>query len=125
MIPGMIGPPELFMVEVLVDDWAGSAGWYVDVLGLKPILEDRQGRFLLLEAGSGRVAVKEGPPSADRGAVRLIFRVEDLDASRDRLIGLGVAVGPVTESAEGYREARLADPEGTPIHLFAWMGREG
>jgi catechol 2,3-dioxygenase-like lactoylglutathione lyase family enzyme len=114
---------ELFMVEVRVLDWSASALWYVDVLGLRPAFEDRDGRFLLLEAGSGRIALKEGPGAGDRGAVRLVFQVADVEASRERLIGLGVEVGPVVESAEGYREVRLADPEGTPIRLFAWVDR--
>jgi catechol 2,3-dioxygenase-like lactoylglutathione lyase family enzyme len=114
---------ELFMVEVRVADWASSARWYVEVLGLRPVLEDREGRFLLLEAGPGRLALKEGPGSSDRGAVRLIFRVGDVDEARARLIGLGVKVGEASESAEGYREVRLADPEGTPIRLFSWAGR--
>ena len=109
------------MVEVRVADWAASARWYVEILGLRPILEDRERRFLLLEAGAGRVALKEGSGSADRGAVRLIFRVADVDAARARLVGLGVAVSESTRSAEGYREVRLGDPDGTPIHLFAWV----
>jgi catechol 2,3-dioxygenase-like lactoylglutathione lyase family enzyme len=115
--------PELFMVEVRVADWAKSRSWYVDVLGLRPVLEDREGRFLLLEAGAMRVALKEGPALADRGSVRLVFRVADVDEAHARLVRLGVAVAPITESDEGYREARLVDPDGTPIHLFAWVGR--
>lgn len=115
-------PIELFMIEVRVADLARAGRWYVDVLGLRPVLDDPGGRFVLLEAGSGRMALKEGPPSADRGAVRLIFRVADVDAERVRLAGLGVEVGEVTESAEGYREVRLADPDGTPIRLFSWVG---
>lgn len=115
--------PELFMVEVRVADWARSSRWYVDVLGLRPTLEDRERRFLLLEAGAMRVALKEDPTLADRGGVRLVFRVADVDAARERLVGLGVAVAPITESDEGYREARLVDPDGTPIHLFAWVGQ--
>jgi glyoxylase I family protein len=110
---------ELFMVEVRVADLTAAARWYVAILGLRAALEDRRGRFVLLEAGPGRVALKEGPPAADRGAVRLVFRVGDVDAERSRLVGLGVAVSAVTESVEGYREVRLADPEGTPIHLFS------
>ncbi len=115
-------PIGLFMVEVRVADLARAARWYVDVLGLRPALDDPGGRFVLLEAGSGRVALKEGPASADRGAVRLIFQVADIEAERARLAGQGVEVGEVTESAEGYREARLADPDGTPIRLFSWVG---
>ena len=111
---------ELFMVEVRVADWASSSRWYVDVLGLRPVLEDRERRFSLLEAGSARVALKEGPALGGRGAVRLIFKVGDVDEARARLVALGVEVSPTTESAEGYREARLLDPEGTPIRLFSW-----
>ena len=114
--------PELFMVEVRIADWAASSRWYADILGLRPTLEDRDRRFLLLEAGSGRIALKEGPFISDRGAVRLIFRVADVAAERDRLVGLGVEVSAISESVEGYREVRLADPDGTPIHLFSWAG---
>jgi predicted enzyme related to lactoylglutathione lyase len=121
MTPSSDPTIELFMVEVRVADWAASARWYVEVLGLRPILEDRQRRFLLLEAGSARVTLKEGSGSCDREAVRLIFRVSDIDAARARLVGLGVAVSEPTRSAEGYREVHLSDPEGTPIHLFAWV----
>ncbi len=113
------------MTEVLVADWVASARWYVNVLGLKLAFEDPEGRFLLLEAGPARVALKEGPPLGGRGAVRLVLRVNDVEATRERLIALGVKVGPVVESAEGYREVHLLDPDGTPIRLFAWVGREG
>ncbi len=118
----MPAPIELFMAEVRVADLDASRLWYVEILGLRPVLDDRDGRFLLLEAGGGRVALKEGPAVAGRGAVRLVFRVGDVEAERARLIGLGVEVGGVTASPEGYREARLADPDGTPIHLFDRAG---
>ncbi len=113
---------ELFMAEVVVADRAASARWYVDVLGLRPILDDPAGGFVLLGSGAGRVALKGGPTAPGRGAVRLVFRVADVDAERARLVGLGVAVSGATESAEGYREVRLADPDGTPIRLFSWSG---
>jgi len=118
----MRAPIELFMVEVRVADLDASRRWYVDLLGLRPALDDPGGRFVLLEAGGGRVALKEGPAIGGRGAVRLVFRVGDVEAERARLIGLGVAVGGVTASPEGYREVRLADPDGTPIHLFDGAG---
>ncbi len=117
-LPGL---PELFMVEIRLANWEVSSRWYRDVLGLLPILEDQGRRFLLLGAGAGRVALKEGPASGDRGAVRLIFQVGDVDAARNRLIALGNSVSEPTQSDEGYREVRLTDPEGTPIHLFSWV----
>ena len=71
------------------------------------------------------VRVAAGSPSRggaqglDRDHVRLIIRVEDLEAEQERLIGRGVALSPpVDNPEEGYREVRLHDPEGTPIRLF-------
>ena len=109
-----------FMAEVRVADVEASARWYSGVLGLRVTLADPAGGFVLLEAGPGRVALKQGAEIEGRGAVRLVFRVADVDAERVRLAALGVEVGEPTESAEGYREIRLADPDETPIHLFAW-----
>jgi hypothetical protein len=116
-------PPtlELFMVEVRLADWPGTSRWYVDVLGLTPILEDSDRRFLLLGTGACRVALKAGSTAGDRGVVRLIFQVGNVDDQRGRLIALGTPVSEPTQSEEGYREVRLADPEGTPIHLFSWV----
>ncbi len=112
---------ELFMIEIRLAHWVASSRWYVDVLGLKPVLEDPARRFLLLQAGPGRIALKEGRAPGDRGAVRLIFQVGDVDLTRGQLIARGVSVSEPTQSDEGYREVRLSDPEGTPIHLFSWV----
>lgn len=114
----------LFMLELRVADWPGAVSWYADVLGLRVALRDVANRFALLEApGGGRLALKEGdrvPRHA--GHVRLVFRVDDLDAERRRLLDLGVPVGEaIANDREHYREARLADPEGTAITLFAWV----
>lgn len=113
---------KLFMIEIRVADWPRSLAWYRDVLGLSVLLEDAPRRFALLDASPGRVALKGGE-SLDprRDSARLVFRVDDLDAERARLIPLGVAVGPVIEHPdERFREVRLLDPDGTPITLFAW-----
>jgi predicted enzyme related to lactoylglutathione lyase len=121
MISEISSPLELFMIEIRLADWAASSRWYVEVFGLRVLLVDEARRFLLLGAGSCRVALKAGSAFSDRRAVRLIFQVPDVDAERARLLGLGVAVSEPTESDEGYREVRLTDPEGTPIHLFSWV----
>ena len=117
--------PRLFMVEVQVTSWPRSVAWYRDVLSLCVMLEDQAGEFVLLEAGpgGGRVALKGGQAGqgGERSAVRLVFEVADVDEMKQEFVARGVAVeGPMT-SAEGYREIRINDPDGTPIGLFAWV----
>jgi catechol 2,3-dioxygenase-like lactoylglutathione lyase family enzyme len=110
------------MIEIRVADWPRALAWYRDVLGLPVRLEDAPRRFALLDAGPGRVALKgDDTPAPARDAARLVFQVDDLDAERARLLALAVDVGPAIEHRdEGFREARLLDPDGTPITLFAW-----
>jgi catechol 2,3-dioxygenase-like lactoylglutathione lyase family enzyme len=114
---------ELFLTEIKVSDWASTVRWYVETLGMRLLLEDRDHQYALLGAGRGRLALKGGSPEGlDRDLVRLIIRVEDLEAEQERLVGRGVALSPpVDHTDEGYREIRLHDPEGTPIRLFSWI----
>ena len=120
------GPPrlDLFMTVIRVANWQTTVRWYIDTLGLTPILLDAPHEFALLSAGNGRLGlqgVKEGRSLAGPGKVRLVFQVPDLDRERQRLIDRGVAVGaPIDNHEEGYREVRLQDPEGHSLRLFAW-----
>ena len=106
----------LSFVELLVSDWAASVAWYRDALGLRPIMRDEAGRFALFDAGGARIALKAGEPRA--GGVRLAMEVDDLDGWVARL---GDRVeGAIRPSDEGYRRARLRDPDGYEIVLFEW-----
>ena len=126
-------PPriELFMTVIRVVRWKTTVRWYIDTLGLRPLLLDSTHEFALLSAGGGRVAlqgVKEAQMAAARGRVRLVFQVADLDCERRHLIEQGIAVGePIENHAEGYREIRFQDPEGYSLRFFAWSdpGRVG
>ena len=71
--------------------------------------------FALFDAGGGQIALKAGE---SRPGVLLAFEVTDLDGWVSRLGGL--IEGPVKSSAEGYRRARLRDPDGHEITLFEW-----
>ncbi len=116
----------LFMTELPVADLDRMIDWYARACGMTIVLRDDPKGFALLEAtGGGRLALKR----SDEGAVserscRLVFRVDDLDGERSRLIEEEVAVSDISENTdEHYREVRFADPEGTPITLFAWAER--
>jgi catechol 2,3-dioxygenase-like lactoylglutathione lyase family enzyme len=106
----------LYMTELVVSDFAAAVAWYRDRLGLRLLLLDGPNRFALLQgADSGRLALKAGVPRP--GGVALHFEVADLAAELARL---GAADLVVKESAEGYREAFLTDPDGYAVGLFEW-----
>ncbi len=115
---------ELFMTVIRVANWPSTVRWYIDVLGLTPLLLDAAHEFGLLSAGGGRVGlqgVREPHLASSRARVRLVFQVADLERERRRLIEGGVAVGePIENPDEGYREIRFQDPEGYSLRFFAW-----
>lgn len=122
----MQGPPrlDLFMTVVRVARWETTVRWYIDVLGLEPVLLDACNEFALLSAGNGRVALQgtaDMRTVSGAGRVRLVFQVDDLDRARQRLIDLGMSVdAPFENLEEGYRELRIQGPEGLSLRLFAW-----
>ncbi len=112
---------ELYLVEFRVSDWAQSVSWYRDMLDLKVLLVDEEHQYSLLEAGPGRIALKTSVVGQDRSAMRITFRVDDIEEVRARLVDLGVEVSStITNANEGFSEVRLIDPDGTPITIFAW-----
>ncbi len=125
-------PPriDLFMTVIRVTRWQTTVRWYIDALGLAPLLLDAAHEFALLSAGSGRVGLQgvKDALAPTRNRVRLVFQVADLDRERQRLIDHGVNVGePIENRDEGYREIRFQDPEGYSLRFFAWNdpGRAG
>jgi len=116
---------ELFMTVIRVANWSMVVRWYIDALGLVPVLLDPQHQFALLAAGNGRLGVQgvaEAQFDSVRGKVRLVFQVRDLDRERQDLAQRGIAVSsPMENREEGYREVRLNDPEGNSLRLFAWI----
>lgn len=113
----------LYMVELAVGDWVRAVAWYRDVLGLKVEMAMEKDQFALLQAGQGRVALKQATqasPPTQTGAM-LVFEVEDVAAEVERLTALGVKPeAPMRSSAEGYRRAIFRDPDGCRVCLFDW-----
>jgi predicted enzyme related to lactoylglutathione lyase len=115
---------DLFMTVVRVANWSMVVHWYIDRLGLVPVVLDAEHEFALLEAGTGRLGfqgVKAARASHERTRIRLVFQVRDLDLERRKLIDNRVVVSaPIENREEGYREVRLHDPDGNSLTLFAW-----
>jgi len=116
---------ELFMTVIRVAEWETIVRWYIDTLGLVPILIDPEHEFAFLAAGQGRLGLQgvKGPREATvPSKVRIVFQVHDVDLERQRLIERGVEVSaPVDDNGEGYREIRFHDPDGNSLTLFAWI----
>ncbi len=122
---------ELFMTVVRVTEWSTIVPWYIDTLGMVPVLIDAEHEFALLAAGEGRLGfkgIKSNCTVHERTKVRFVFQVADVDTERQRLLDLGVIVSvPFDNREEGFREVRLHDPEGNSLTMFAWLdtSREG
>jgi predicted enzyme related to lactoylglutathione lyase len=115
---------DLFMTVVRVMDWSTTVPWYIETLGMVPILIDAEHEFALLAAGDGRVGfkgIKSHRTEHERTRVRFVFQVSDVDRERQRLVERGIVVSaPFDNPEEGYREVRLHDPEGNSLTMFTW-----
>lgn len=108
-----------YVIELAVHDFHAMVAWYRDVLGLTVTLDVPADRFALLEAGAGRIALKERAHNRRIGGDRLVFEVTDLDGMVGKLQAQGVTLlKTIQASPEGYRRAVIADPEGREICLF-------
>ena len=119
------GRLELFMTVVRVTDWSTIVPWYINTLGMVPVLIDAEHEFALLAAGDGRLGfkgLKSNLTAHERTKVRFVFQVDDVDRERQRLAARGVVVStPFDNREEGFREVRLHDPEGNSLTMFAWI----
>jgi predicted enzyme related to lactoylglutathione lyase len=115
---------DLFMTVVRVMDWSATVPWYIETMGMVPILIDAEHEFALLAAGSGRLGfkgIKSHRTEHERTKVRFVFQVPDVDSERQRLAERGIVVStPFDNREEGYREVRLHDPEGNSLTMFTW-----
>ncbi len=122
---------ELFMTVVRVTEWSTIVTWYIDALGMMPVLIDAEHEFALLAAGDGRLGfkgIKSNCTVHERTKVRFVFQVANVDLEREKLLAKGVIVSaPFDNRDEGFREVRLHDPEGNSLTMFAWLdtSREG
>ena len=111
------------MVEVRAGDFEGLCRFYGEVLGLPSAMRDEPNAFAMFGKAPPYVAVVGKPLKGARGRSRVVpdFAVDDLDAALKGLRAKGVRVlSPPAASHEGYRIARVADPEGNEVHLFEW-----
>lgn len=110
----------LYMVELRVRSLSDCLPWYRDVLGFEVDRVDEPHGWALLKLGDFPLSMKQGEPNAT--GVDLVFVLGDVDAAVSTWKARGVRVSEPFDSplGEGYREARLFDPEGRRVRVFSW-----
>jgi catechol 2,3-dioxygenase-like lactoylglutathione lyase family enzyme len=111
------------MVAIYVHDWAAALDWYRDKLGLSVVYVEEDHRFAVLALpGGGPVIHLVGDNTRDLGTRNRCapnVAVDDFDSALAVLRDRGVRVIDVEDDLDdGYRLARLADPEGNELNIY-------
>ena len=124
---------KLELVPIPVSDVDASIRFYADKLGFDKDVDVQPAEGVrvvqMTPVGSGcsvgfgtGLDVYAGVPGCIRG---LHLIVEDLDATRDELIGRGVEVGEIHDFGGGVRGADFSDPDGNSFQLQELAWRRG
>ncbi len=115
---------------VTVDDFEQALHLYRDTLGLHEIaVFPGPGRVVLLDAGRATIELTDPTHAAHvdevevgrrvAGHLRVAFRVEDVDATTDRVHAAGAELlAPPTHTPWGSWNSRLDAPDGLQLTLF-------
>ena len=111
------------MVAIYVRDWSSMLNWYQSQLGMAAAYVEEHHRFAVLAfPGGGPVVHLVGD---DERALEVRNRcvpnigVDDFDAAVAELANRGVTVVEVVnDEDDGYRLARLVDPEGNELNVY-------
>lgn len=117
----------LNLVTIQARNWDALLKWYCDVFGLTVVVLETADRFAMLSTGNSgaMLAIASDHPeqSATDGENRLApgFLVADFDRTLDKLRVNGVRIDrDVDGDTDGYRLARVWDPEGNRLHLYTY-----
>jgi len=112
------------MVVMYVRDWSAMLDWYQEKLGLAAVYTEEDHRFSVLAMpGGGPVLHLVGDETRSAGTRNRCvpnLGVDDFDDTLAELQRRGVEILEVINDEEdGYRLARLADPEGNELNAYA------
>jgi predicted enzyme related to lactoylglutathione lyase len=118
-----VGLGPLDIVTIQVRDWKAAVRWYTETLGFGVAVTDEDDQFCLLVTGAALLGLASDHPeqsmSTTENRVAPGFKVADLDATLADLRAAGVKVDAVIDGeGEGYRLARIWDPEGNRLHVY-------
>jgi predicted enzyme related to lactoylglutathione lyase len=117
--------PPLNFVTIQVRDWEAMVAWYRDVIGCDVVALEEDDRFAMLSTGAAMIGLATDHPvyaqSTEENRLAPGFQVDDLDAEVARLQAAGARVDPEFDGeGEGYRLARVWDPEGNRLHFYSY-----
>ena len=117
---------EFVSIRIITDDVARLVAFYEQVTGATAVWGNEV--FAELPTASGTLALAStrtvplfGPGAAEPGANRSViieYLVDDVDAVRERLRGLGDVVAEPTTMPWGNRSFLFRDPDGNLVNLF-------
>jgi CreA protein len=110
-------------VTLPVKDYAKSAKWYADVLGLPEIwrMDEQKGVGFGVGDNSATINLFQEP-----GPAKLIIQVERVEDARRELEAKGVRFEGATETVPGIgRFAGVKDPDGNRIWLLDYTIEHG
>lgn len=112
--------PSLYSVELRTADWLRLVDWYRDVVGLRVAVRMTKAQYALLVGGEGRLTILGRPESAELresspdSRWSIGFEATDLEATRERLTGSGIACPTGRRTARRLSRARDSRPRRQP-----------
>jgi catechol 2,3-dioxygenase-like lactoylglutathione lyase family enzyme len=128
-----IGVKTLDHVTLVVDNLERSAGFYVDLLGMRRVDRPAFGfpgswfqagstqiHLILKNDKSSFAGLPDAPPEAAPGRVfHFAFEVADCHAAIERLKEAGVRIRGSGRRPDGYDQVWCYDPDGHVVELFS------
>ena len=109
-------------VGLPVRDLALAWDWYARVFELSaPDLQPAEG-VIEFRLGGVWLQLWESTAAGAGGGTVPRFGVPDVRRERDRLLGLGVAVGPVEHVPDAVDYVDVVDPDGNELSLYSELG---
>jgi len=99
-----------------VRDLGAARAFYRDLLGFTETFVDEDDRWATLDRERTEIALTEGEPETEEGAVATID-VDDVKGERERLAGAQVEVGTVLELHGAMRLLDVYDRDGNRIRI--------
>lgn len=100
-------------------DVGTASAWYIDKLGLRPAvsMEDGEGCLSLAFSKKDMTVITLGPRNIATDETTPMLYASNVAKAREKLISLGVSVGPIEEDRQGTHYFVMTDLDGNQIEI--------